>query len=94
MKINQIRAGMNKIELEANVVEKSEERTVLTRYGEKRVAEIVLEDETGRIKASLWEEQIDEINVGDRVKIDGAYSTEFKNQLQINIPKKGKIEKL
>ncbi|MEM0333690.1 MAG: OB-fold nucleic acid binding domain-containing protein [Candidatus Aenigmatarchaeota archaeon] len=94
MKINQIKNGMKNIEIEAKVIEKSKEKTVLTRYGEKRVADIVLEDETGKIKASLWEDQIDRFKVGDKVKISGAYSTEFRNNVQLNIPKKGKIEKL
>ncbi|MEM5815300.1 MAG: OB-fold nucleic acid binding domain-containing protein [Candidatus Aenigmatarchaeota archaeon] len=94
MKIKQIKAGMNNIELEAKVIEKFEERTVLTRYGEKRVAHIILEDESGKIKASLWEDQIDKFNVGDKIKISGAYSTEFRKNIQLNIPKKGKIERI
>jgi len=94
MKVKEIKAGMNNISLEGKIVEKSKEKTVLTRYGERRVAEVIIEDETGKIKASLWEDQIDKINVGDNVKISNAYSTEFKNEVQINIPKKGKIEKV
>jgi ssDNA-binding replication factor A large subunit len=50
----------------------------------------LLEDDTGRIKASLWEDQIEKANVGDKVKISGAYVTEFRGELQIKHPKKRK----
>jgi len=36
--------------------------------------------------------QIEKSNVGDKVKISGAYVTEFRGELQLNIPKKGRIE--
>jgi ssDNA-binding replication factor A large subunit len=41
---------------------------------------------------SLWEAQIDSVRVGDNVSVSGAYVTEFRDQLQLSIPKTGKIE--
>jgi ssDNA-binding replication factor A large subunit len=32
------------------------------------------------------------VGVGDIVKIDGAYVTEFSNQLQLSIPRSGVLE--
>jgi len=92
MKIKDIKAGMNNVEIEASVVGKSESRSVQTKYGRREVADILLEDETGRIKASLWEEQIDRAKIGDRLKISGAYVTEFRGELQLNIPRRGSIQ--
>jgi replication factor A1 len=92
MKINEISRGMNGISLKGKIVEKSDPRRVNTRYGERSVADAVLEDETGRIKLSLWEEKIEMINVGDSVSVGDAYVTEFRGELQLNVPRSGKIE--
>jgi ssDNA-binding replication factor A large subunit len=35
---------------------------------------------------------IDQVSVGDKVKAEGAYVTEFRGHLQLNIPRSGKLE--
>jgi len=87
MKIAEIKRGMSGISVEAKIVDISEPRRVNTRYGPRSVADATLEDETRTIKLSLWEERIDTVNIGDKVKIGGAFVTEFRNQLQLNIPR-------
>ena len=83
---------MSIVSTEGRIATKSEVRSVRTRYGPRSVADAELEDETGSIKLTLWEQQIEKINVGDTVKVEGAYITEFNNQLQINIPRSGVLE--
>ena len=92
MKINEIKHGMSGVSTEGKITEKSEPRRVNTRYGRRSVADAKLEDETGAIKLSLWEEKIDMVNIGDKVAITGAYVTEFRNELQLNIPRSGELE--
>jgi len=93
MKIADIKAGMNNVSLQAKVVDKSEARNVQTRYGPKQVADTTLEDDSGQISMSLWENDINTVSVGDVVNVSGAYTTQFKDKLQLNIPRKtGKIE--
>ncbi len=92
MMINEVKRGMSGISVEGRIVGISESRSVNTRYGQRSVADATLEDETGSIKLSLWEEKITSVNVGDTIKIDYAYVTEFRNELQLNIPRSGKIE--
>jgi len=94
MKINEIKNGMNNIKLEARVVDIGETRKVRTRYGIRRVANALIEDETGRIKLTLWENQIDEVSVGDEIEISGAFASEFREELQLTIPRSGKIKKI
>ena len=67
---------MSSITVEGKIVDKSEPRRVQTRYGLRSVADATLEDKTGPIKLSLWEEKIDSVNIRDKVKINGAYVTE------------------
>ena len=92
MKINEIEPGMNVESVEGSIMEKSEPRSVNTRYGNRSVADVKLEDETGTIKLSLWEEKIDLVNVGDIVSIASAYVTVFRDEIQLNIPRSGTIE--
>ncbi len=40
---------------------------------------------------NLWNEQIDQINSGDRIKIENGYITSFKSEIQLNIGKYGKF---
>ncbi len=51
-----------------------------------------LEDETGTIKLSLWEQNIDLVYVGDLVSITGAYVTVYRDEIQLNISRSGTIE--
>jgi replication factor A1 len=91
MKINEIKRGMSNISLEAKVIDISETRDVQTRFGKRSVADALLEDETGQISLSLWQDQINKVRVGDIVNITGAFVTEFREKLQLNIPRSGKI---
>lgn len=82
------------INVEGTIKSKSEPRTVKTRYGETEVCDAYLEDEVGdRIRLSLWGNDIEKIKEGDKVSIQGGYTTTFRNEVQLNIPKKtGKLE--
>jgi len=92
VKIADLEEGMSNVSVEGKIMEISEKREVQTKYGKRNVANAVLEDESGEISLNLWQEQIDEVKVGDRVSIKGAFVTKFKDKLQLNIPRSGKIE--
>jgi ssDNA-binding replication factor A large subunit len=93
MKVNELQNGMKRIEVEATVVEKNPPRQVQSRYGNEtfNVADAIVQDETGTIKLTLWNEQIDQVNVGDKIKIENGYITSFKSEIQLNIGKYGKL---
>ncbi|MDI6798820.1 MAG: OB-fold nucleic acid binding domain-containing protein [Candidatus Aenigmarchaeota archaeon] len=92
MKINEIKRGMSNISLTAKIIDISEPRDVLTKYGRRSVADATLEDETGQVSLSLWQDQINAVAVGDTVNITGAYATEFRDKLQLSIPRSGRIQ--
>lgn len=92
MKISELRKGMNSVSIEAKVIDKSEKKEVITKYGIREIARALIEDETGRINLTLWGEDIDLISVGDKIRIEGAFITEFRGELQVNVPRKGRIE--
>jgi replication factor A1 len=89
--IKDLRNGMKRVTVEASVVEKGEPREVRSRYKDETytVADAVVADETGSIKLTLWNEQIDQVNVGNKVKIENGYVTSFKGEIQLNVGKFG-----
>ena len=93
MTVEEAKNKRSDISLEGKIEEKGEARTVNTKYGETQVCDSYLVDESGRIKLSLWEEDIEKVKNGDTVSIQGAYTTTFRNEVQLNVPKKnGKLE--
>jgi len=95
LKINELRIGMSNINLTVKVVDVSEPRSVRTKMGyQTRVATATIEDETGKIPLTLWGRQIDEIGEGDMIEIKDGFVSEFRGELQLNVPRKGQIIKV
>ena len=93
MKINELKSGMRRVDVTGNIVEKSSTREVRSRYKDEtyNVADATISDGTGTIKLTLWNEQIDQVNVNDNVKIENGYVTSFKGEIQLNVGKFGKL---
>jgi len=90
-KINELRDGMKRIDVMAKVTDKSDPREVKSRFKDQtfKVATATIADETGMIKLTLWNEQIDKVNVNDTVKIQNGYVTSFRGEIQLNIGRFG-----
>ncbi len=94
MDISEVRDGMSNVDLKGEIVEISQAREVITKFGTTSVATAKVKDETGTISLSLWGKQISLFNVGDKVEIKGGYTRSFKNEVQLNVGKTGSIQKL
>jgi replication factor A1 len=96
MDIKDLRDGMKKVSVEAKVVEKGNPREVKSRYSEEmyKIVDAIVADETGSIKLTLWNDQIDQVSVGDNIKIDNGYITSFKSEIQLNVGKFGTMTKV
>lgn len=84
---------MKRIDVAAKVTEKSDTREVTSRFKDQtyKIATAVISDETGTIKLTLWNEQIDQVNVNDMVKIQNGYITSFRGEIQLNIGRYGTL---
>ncbi|MDD3792013.1 MAG: OB-fold nucleic acid binding domain-containing protein [Candidatus Bathyarchaeota archaeon] len=91
--IKDLNDGMKRVTVEAKVVEKGDPREVRSRYKDEtyKIVDAVIADETGSVKLTLWNEQIDQVNVGDNVKIENGYVTSFKGEIQLNVGKFGTL---
>jgi replication factor A1 len=93
LKIKELKNGMRKVEVEAKVVEKTPTREVMSRYKDvvHRVATAMVSDDTGQIKLTLWNDQIEQVNVEDKVKVENGYITTFRGEMQLNVGRYGKL---
>ena len=92
MKIIELRPGMKRVEIAAKVLNISETREVTTRAGEQsRVATADVSDDSGTVKLTLWNEQIDQVKVNDNVKIENGYVTSFRGETQLNVGRYGTL---
>ena len=93
MKIKDLQNGMKRVSIEAKVTEKSDPREVTSRFQNQtlKVADAIIADETGQIKLTLWNEQIDQVNVDGVIKVENGYVTSFRGEIQLNVGKYGKL---
>jgi hypothetical protein len=91
--IGDLRVGMVGINLSAEVLEVDEPNIVNTRFGNQGiVANALIEDKTGRVKLSLWGEQVGSVSAGDTVQIINARMLEFKGKKQLQIGRNGTVK--
>ena len=94
MKIADLRAGQNKVEVKAKVTDVGETRQ-FERFGRTiRVATATIKDNSGSIALSLWNEDVDRIKKGNKIKISNGFIKEFQGEPQLTAGKFGKIEVL
>jgi replication factor A1 len=82
--------GVNTI---VKVVSKGEVRSVTGRdYSVRRVADVLVGDETACLYMTLWDEKIDAINEGATLNITNGYINLFRGNMRLNIGKYGSYE--
>jgi RimJ/RimL family protein N-acetyltransferase len=84
---------MNRIVVEGEIIEKAIPRSVRSRrrWQDLLVAEATLKDSTDDIVLMLWNEQIKQCKVGDKVRIEGGYVKNYRGMRQLNVGRVGKL---
>lgn len=92
LQIKDLRIGMTKVNLKAEVLEVTKPTFVVTRFGSyASVANALISDDTGKIKMCLWNEQISSVSVGDMVQIENARISAFRGERQLRVGKTGTL---
>jgi hypothetical protein len=90
--IQDLKHGMKRVNVLAKILETGAPTKVFTRYGNNAtVTNAWVQDDTGKIKMCLWNEQTDSVNVGDTVKISNASVSTYKGEKQLHLGKNGTI---
>lgn len=93
MKVRDIRYDSRRVNVEGTITRIGEPREVNLRTGgTARVAEAVLSDETGTIILNLWNDDIERVKEGDRVRIENGYVTTFRGEKRLNVGRYGRLE--
>ncbi|MEK6887168.1 MAG: SOSS complex subunit B family protein [Nanoarchaeota archaeon] len=93
MEIKDLHARQGNVDLTAEVADKSASRT-FDKFGKQgRVCNAKIKDGSGvTITLTLWNDEVDLVNIGDKIKITNGYVGEWQGELQLSAGKFGKIE--
>ena len=91
MAIKDVKPNTGSITLVAQVVKKDNPRS-FDKFGKSgKVCNATLKDATGNIVLTLWNDDVDKVKVGDTVKLENGWCSEYKGERQISTGKFGKI---
>jgi len=91
-KIGDLRVGMKKVNLKAEVLEIAESKIIYTRYGTTScVSNTLIRDETGSVKMSLWNSQISMVHKGDAVDVKNGEVAWFRGEKQLRLGRRGSL---
>tara|TARA_Y100000310_G_scaffold334097_1_gene413027 strand:+ start:7176 stop:7472 length:297 start_codon:yes stop_codon:yes gene_type:complete len=94
LKVNEIKAKQAVPEIVLEIVSKSEIRDFATERASGKVCNAAGKDDTGEIKITLWNEQCNDVNEGDKIKIENGWVSEYQGEKQLSTGKFGKLSKL
>ena len=91
-KIKDLEARMKQVNLNARVLEIPDPKPVYTKFGTQAyVSNALIADETGTIRLSLWNQQINVVSVDDVIAIENARVARFRGKRQLRIGRRGKL---
>ncbi|MDP7323329.1 MAG: OB-fold nucleic acid binding domain-containing protein [Candidatus Woesearchaeota archaeon] len=92
MQIKDLQANQGKCDITADVIDKGDIRE-FQKFGKPgRVCSAKIKDESGQSSLTLWNEQIEQVEAGDKVKITNGWCSEFQGELQLSTGKFGNME--
>jgi hypothetical protein len=94
MKIKNLQPSMRNIDVIGKILQKYDLREFNSEKGPGRVASMLIGDETGVVRVTMWHKQADlisQVNEGDVVKIVGGYVRENNGRYEIHLNDMSKV---
>jgi replication factor A1 len=92
MEIKDLQIRQGNVDIELDVVDVSPPRE-FQKFGKAgKVASATVKDATGQVKLSLWNEQVDQVKPGQKIKITNGYVNEWQGEPQLTTGRMGKLE--
>ncbi|MEK6835568.1 MAG: OB-fold nucleic acid binding domain-containing protein [Nanoarchaeota archaeon] len=92
MQVKDITLKQGKIDITLEIIDISEIRE-FNKFGNTgRVATATAKDDSGEIKLTLWNNEIDVVKIGSKVRITNGYCGEFQGEKQLTAGRFGKLE--
>ncbi|MFC6954105.1 single-stranded DNA binding protein [Halorubellus litoreus] len=96
--IDGLSLGLSDVNVKGKVLDTESVRTFDRDDGsEGKVANLVLGDETGRVRVTMWDgqaETVNEVAAGDSVEVVDGYTRERDGDLELHVGERGAIEEL
>jgi len=96
--IDGLRLGLSDVNVKGKVLDAESVRTFDRDDGsEGRVANLVLGDETGRVRVTMWDgqaETVEDVAAGESVEVVDGYTRERDGDLELHVGERGAIESL
>ena len=73
MNLSELQIGQGKVDVEAEITEIEEPRNFKKFGRDIKVTNAIIKDDSGTIKLTLWNDDIDKVKVGDKVKITNGF---------------------
>lgn len=92
MQVKELKPRQGNVNIELEIEEIGEVREFQKFGNVGRVANATAKDESGSIKVSLWNDDIDKVKAGDRIRITNGWVSEFQGEKQLSAGRLGKLE--
>jgi replication factor A1 len=93
MEIDDLKERQRNVNLEGVKVTELSPVKEFSRMGEPgRVCNATIEDDSGSVALTLWNDEIDEVEEGDILNIKNGYVKMWRGNMQVNTGRKGSFE--
>ena len=84
MEIKDVQPNKGNIDVVVDVVQKESPRT-FEKFGKKgKVCNAKVKDNSGEITLTLWNDDADKVNVGDKLHLQNGWCAEYKGEKQLS----------
>jgi len=83
-KVSELTSAARRVDIRLRILSVELQREVRTARGRARVATVLAGDETGTIKLSLWNDDIDLVEEGCVVEIHNGYVKTFRGEKELS----------
>ena len=94
--IDDLKPGLKSLNIKIKCISKNQERKVVSKNNGKssRVTEALVGDSTGCIYLTLWDDDIDKMEIDHIYKLTSVFTKVFRGSLRLNIGRFGSFEEL
>ena len=91
MQVKDLKPKQGNVDITVDVIDVSPPRE-FEKFGKPgKVANAIAKDETGDIKLTLWNEDIEKVKAGDKVHLENGYVNEWQGEMQLTTGRMGKL---
>ena len=92
MDIKELKLKQGNVDIAGTVIDKQEPREWKKFDKAGKVCNAILKDDSGAVALTLWNDDVDKVKLGSKIKLINGYCGEYNGDKQVSAGKIGKIE--